>query len=179
MIPAAFDGAYEAIIEAGLSDEETPLALETVMESLLSNIAGKIVANSATAARVAALPDGFATLLTNLTTKVATKAASSSSSLQTLTGALVRSLPAAGVGGDEIQNTYVAAIVQTTTSVVLQSTTADKKSAQCNGQRGLKEPCNQQCECQCFGDCQCDSNNDDGSSPVCGCRVCDTRRLDE
>ncbi len=126
VIPAAFDGAFDAVAAAGLSENLTQAALSTIIESLLSNVAGQAsLVSDHSAARVAALPANFSNLLKNLTTRVATKSASSSTTLQTLATALVSSLPAAGATATEIETIYVRSIVQTTTTVVM-TTNTDK-----------------------------------------------------
>ncbi|MDG2196786.1 MAG: Ig-like domain-containing protein, partial [SAR324 cluster bacterium] len=123
VIPAAFDGAYSAIISGGLSETETITALDLVIESLLSNIAGQNSLTSSTTARVAALPANFSALLTNLTTKVATKSGENSTILQSLSGALVRNLVVAGASATEIEASYVNLITSTTTTVVMSNNT--------------------------------------------------------
>ena len=126
MIPAAFDGAFDAVATAGLNENLTQAALSTIIESLLSNVAGQAsLVSDHSAARVAVLPPNFSSLLKSLTTRVATKSASSSTTLQTLATALVSSLPAAGATATEIETTYVRSIVQTTTTVVM-TTNTDK-----------------------------------------------------
>ncbi len=124
VIPAAFDGAFDAITAAGLNEAFTQAALSTIIESLLSNVAGQAsLVGAQSSTRVAALPANFSTLLSSLTTRVATKSASNSTILQTLTTALVSSLPAAGATATEIETTYVSNIVQTSTMVVMTTTT--------------------------------------------------------
>ncbi|MDG2197239.1 MAG: hypothetical protein P8O70_10185, partial [SAR324 cluster bacterium] len=126
VIPAAFDGAFDAVATAGLNENLTQAALSTIIESLLSNVAGQAsLVSDHSAARVAVLPPNFSSLLKSLTTRVATKSASSSTTLQTLATALVSSLPAAGATATEIETIYVRSIVQTTTTVVM-TTNTDK-----------------------------------------------------
>jgi hypothetical protein len=126
VIPSAFDGAFDAIATAGLNEVLTQVALSTIIESLLSNVAGQSSLVSVhSSARVAALPSNFSTLLTSLITRVATKSANSSTTLQTLTTALVSSLPVAGATATEIETSYVSSIVQTATTIVM-TTTTDK-----------------------------------------------------
>ena len=124
VIPAAFDGAFDAVAEAGLNETLTQAALSTIIESLLSNVAGQAsLVNDNSAARVAVLPANFSSLLKSLTTRVATKSAGNSTTLQTLATALVSSLPAAGATATEIETTYVRTIVQTTTTIVMTKNT--------------------------------------------------------
>ena len=124
VIPAAFDGAFDAVAAAGLNETLTQAALSTIIESLLSNVAGQAsLVNDNSAARVAVLPANFSSLLKSLTTRIATKSASSSTTLQTLATALVSSLPAAGATATEIQTTYVRTIVQTATTIVMTKNT--------------------------------------------------------
>ena len=124
VIPAAFDGAFDAVAAAGLSETLTQAALSTIIESLLSNVAGQAsLVNDNSAARVAVLPANFSSLLNSLTTRVATKSAGNSTTLQTLATALVSSLPAAGATATEIETTYVRTIVQTTTTIVMTKNT--------------------------------------------------------
>ena len=124
VIPAAFDGAFDAVAAAGLNETLTQAALSTIIESLLSNVAGKAsLVNDNSAARVAVLPANFSSLLKSLTTRVATKSAGNSTTLQTLATALVSSLPAAGATATEIETTYVRTIVQTTTTIVMTKNT--------------------------------------------------------
>ena len=124
VIPGAFDGAFDAVAAAGLNETLTQAALSTIIESLLSNVAGQAsLVSDHSAARVAFLPANFSSLLKSLTTRVATKSASSSTTLQTLATALVSSLPAAGATATEIETTYVRTIVQTTTTIVMTKNT--------------------------------------------------------
>ena len=124
VIPAAFDGAFDAVAAAGLNETLTQAALSTIIESLLSNVAGQAsLVNDNSAARVAVLPANFSSLLKSLTTRVATKSAGNSTTLQTLATALVSSLPAAGATATEIETTYVRTIVQTTTTIVMTKNT--------------------------------------------------------
>ena len=124
MIPAAFDGAFDAVAAAGLNETLTQAALSTIIESLLSNVAGQAsLVNDNSAARVAVLPANFSSLLKSLTTRVATKSAGNSTTLQTLATALVSSLPAAGATATEIETTYISTIVQTTTTIVMTKNT--------------------------------------------------------
>ena len=124
VIPAAFDGAFDAVAAAGLNETLTQAALSTIIESLLSNVAGQAsLVNDNSAARVAVLPANFSSLLNSLTTRVATKSAGNSTTLQTLATALVSSLPAAGATATEIETTYVRTIVQTTTTIVMTKNT--------------------------------------------------------
>ena len=124
VIPAAFDGAFDAVAAAGLNETLTQAALSTIIESLLSNVAGQAsLVNDNSAARVADLPANFSSLLNSLTTRVATKSAGNSTTLQTLATALVSSLPAAGATATEIETTYVRTIVQTTTTIVMTKNT--------------------------------------------------------
>ena len=124
VIPAAFDGAFDAVAAAGLNETLTQAALSTIIESLLSNVAGKAsLVNDNSAARVAVLPANFSSLLNSLTTRVATKSAGNSTTLQTLATALVSSLPAAGATSTEIETTYVRTIVQTATTIVMTKNT--------------------------------------------------------
>ena len=124
VIPAAFDGAFDAVAAAGLHETLTQAALSTIIESLLSNVAGQAsLVNDNSAARVAVLPANFSSLLKSLTTRVATKSAGNSTTLQTLATALVSSLPAAGATATEIETTYVRTIVQTTTTIVMTKNT--------------------------------------------------------
>ena len=124
VIPAAFDGAFDAVAAAGLNETLTQAALSTIIESLLSNLAGQAsLVNDNSAARVAVLPANFSSLLKSLTTRVATKSAGNSTTLQTLATALVSSLPAAGATATEIETTYVRTIVQTTTTIVMTKNT--------------------------------------------------------
>ena len=112
VIPAAFDGAFDAVAAAGLNETLTQAALSTIIESLLSNVAGQAsLVNDNSAARVAVLPANFSSLLKSLTTRVATKSANSSTTLQILATALVSSLPAAGATATEIETTYVSRYV--------------------------------------------------------------------
>ena len=112
VIPAAFDGAFDAVATAGLNENLTQAALSTIIESLLSNVAGQAsLVSDHSAVRVAVMPTNFSTLLKSLTTRVATKSASSSTTLQTLATALVSSLPAAGATATEIETTYVSRYV--------------------------------------------------------------------
>ena len=125
VIPAAFDGAFDAIATAGLNENLTQAALSTIIESLLSNVAGQAsLVSDHSAARVTVLPPNFSSLLKSLTTRVAIKSASSSTTLQILATALVSSLPAAGATATEIETIYVRSIVQTTTTVVMTTNTA-------------------------------------------------------
>ena len=124
VIPGAFDGAFDAVAAAGLNETLTQAALSTIIESLLSNVAGQAsLVNDNSAARVAVLPANFSSLLKSLTTRVATKSAGNSTTLQTLATALVSSLPAAGATATEIETTYVRTIVQTTTTIVMTKNT--------------------------------------------------------
>ena len=124
VIPAAFDGAFDAVAAAGLNETLTQAALSTIIESLLSNVAGQAsLVNDNSAARVAVLPANFSSLLKSLTTRVATKSAGNSTTLQTLATALVSSLPAAGATSTEIETTYVRTIVQTATTIVMTKNT--------------------------------------------------------
>ena len=124
VIPAAFDGAFDAVAAAGLNETLTQAALSTIIESLLSNVAGQAsLVSDHSAARVAVLPANFSSLLNSLTTRVATKSAGNSTTLQTLATALVSSLPAAGATATEIETTYVRTIVQTTTTIVMTKNT--------------------------------------------------------
>ena len=124
VIPAAFDGAFDAVAAAGLNETLTQAALSTIIESLLSNVAGQAsLVNDNSAARVAVLPANFSSLLKSLTTRIATKSAGNSTTLQTLATALVSSLPAAGATATEIETTYVRTIVQTTTTIVMTKNT--------------------------------------------------------
>ena len=124
VIPAAFDGAFDAVAAAGLNETLTQAALSTIIESLLSNVAGQAsLVNDNSAARVADLPANFSSLLNSLTTRVATKSAGNSTTLQTLATALVSSLPAAGATATEIETTYISTIVQTTTTIVMTKNT--------------------------------------------------------
>ena len=124
VIPAAFDGAFDAVAAAGLNETLTQAALSTIIESLLSNVAGQAsLVNDNSAARVAVLPANFSSLLKSLTTRAATKSAGNSTTLQTLATALVSSLPAAGATATEIETTYVRTIVQTTTTIVMTKNT--------------------------------------------------------
>ena len=124
VIPAAFDGAFDAVAAAGLNETLTQAALSTIIESLLSNVAGQAsLVNDNSAARVAVLPANFSSLLNSLTTRVATKSAGNSTTLQTLATALVSSLPAAGATSTEIETTYVRTIVQTATTIVMTKNT--------------------------------------------------------
>ncbi len=126
VIPAAFDGAFDAVATAGLNENHMQAALSTIIESLLSNVAGQAsLVSYHSAARVAVLPPNFSSLLKSLTTRVATKSASSSTTLQILATALVSSLPTAGATATEIETIYVRSIVQTTTTVVM-TTNTDK-----------------------------------------------------
>ena len=124
VIPAAFDGAFDAVAAAGLNETLTQAALSTIIESLLSNVAGQAsLVNDNSAARVAVLPANFSSLLKSLTTRIATKSAGNSTTLQTLATALVSSLPAAGATATEIETTYVRTIVQTATTIVMTKNT--------------------------------------------------------
>ena len=126
VIPAAFDGAFDTIAAAGLNDTLLQTALSTIIDSLLSNIAGQeSLVSVHSSARIATLPTNFSSLLTSLTTRIATKAAKNSSNLQTLTSALIAGLGKVGATATEIETTYVSSIVQTATTVVM-STTTDK-----------------------------------------------------
>ena len=126
VIPAAFDGAFDAVANAAMNENLTQVALSAIIESLLSNVAGQAsLVSDHSASRVAVLPPNFSSLLKSLTTRVATKSASSITTLQTLATALVSSLPAAGATAIEIETTYVRSIVQTATTVVM-TTNTDK-----------------------------------------------------
>ena len=136
VIPAAFDGAFDAVANSGMNDNLTQVALSSIIESLLSNVAGQAsLVSDHSASRVAVLPPNFSSLLKSLTTRVATKSASSSTTLQTLATALVSSLPAAGATAIEIETTYVRSIVQTATTVIM--TTNTDKTARDNVLAGL------------------------------------------
>ena len=83
VIPPAFDGDFDAIPAANLNAAFTQAALGTIIESLLSNMAGQeSLVSEYSSERVAALPSNFSTLLTSLKTRVTTKSASNSTILK-------------------------------------------------------------------------------------------------
>ena len=79
VIPLVFDSAFDVIMAASLNDSIETGTLEVLVESLLSNVAGKSsLVLALPEARIAAVPSSFDLLLTNLTTRIATKSGSHS-----------------------------------------------------------------------------------------------------
>ncbi|MEK9704332.1 MAG: hypothetical protein VW829_20110, partial [Deltaproteobacteria bacterium] len=121
IIPAAFDGAYDAIQnDSSLDNDQRTAALEVIVESLLSNIDDTTSLRSLRSfSRKAEFTDDFSVLLQNLTRNIVTKVGTSASILKSLTKTVIRVLPATGLNASEIEGTFISLVVETVTDEVM------------------------------------------------------------